>query len=131
MKKLMEEARKAYDYSYAPYSGIRIGACVEGKSGKIYTGCNVENASYGATLCAERCAVGKAVSAGETGIVAVAVTGDIDDYAYPCGICRQVLSEFMEDDARILVGGKDRENREFTAGELLPNGFTHHRHKGE
>jgi cytidine deaminase len=123
MKELMKLAEKAYENSYSPYSGIRIGAALIAGSGKIYTGTNIENASYGATICAERSAISKAVSDGETEITAVAVTGDIDDYAYPCGICRQVISEFMKPDMEIAVSGKNKEMKVFKLKELLPSAF--------
>lgn len=123
MKELMKLAEKAYENSYSPYSGIRIGAAIIAGSGKIYTGTNIENASYGATICAERSAISKAVSDGETEITAVAVTGDIDDYAYPCGICRQVISEFMKPDMEIAVSGKNKEMKVFKLKELLPSAF--------
>lgn len=123
MKELMKLAEKAYENSYSPYSGIRIGAAVKAGSGKIYTGTNIENASYGATICAERSAISKAVSDGETIITAVAVTGDIDDYAYPCGICRQVISEFMKPDMEIAVSGNNKEMKIFKLKELLPSAF--------
>jgi len=123
MKELMKQAERAFENSYSPYSGIRIGAAVVAGSGKIYTGTNIENASYGATICAERSAISKAVSDGETEITAVAVTGDIDDYAYPCGICRQVISEFMKPDMEIAVSGKNKEMKVFKLKELLPSAF--------
>ncbi len=123
MKELMKLAEKAYENSYSPYSGIRIGAAIIAGSGKIYTGTNIENVSYGAGICAERSAIAKAVSDGETEITAVAVTGDIDDYAYPCGICRQVISEFMKPDMEIAVSGKNKEMKVFKLKELLPSAF--------
>ena len=123
MKELMKLAEKAYENSYSPYSGIRIGAAIIAGSGKIYTGTNIENASYGATICAERSAISKAISDGETEITAVAVTGDIDDYAYPCGICRQVMSEFMKPDMEIAVSGKNKDIKVFKLKELLPSAF--------
>lgn len=123
MKELMKLAEKAYENSYSPYSGIKIGAAIRAGSGKIYTGTNIENASYGATICAERSAISKAVSDGETEVTAVAVTGDIDDYAYPCGICRQVISEFMKPDMEIAVSGKNKEMKVFKLKELLPSAF--------
>lgn len=127
MKELMKHAEKAHENSYSPYSGIRIGAAVIGGSGKIYTGTNVENSSYGAGICAERTAIVKAVSEGETEITAVAVTGDIDDYAYPCGICRQVMSEFMKQDAKIACAGINKEMKIFKLSELLPSSFGYNR----
>ncbi len=123
MKELIKLAEKAYENSYSPYSGIRIGAAIIAGSGKIYTGTNIENASYGATICAERSAISKAISDGETEITAVAVTGDLDDYAYPCGICRQVISEFMKPDMEIAVSGKNKEIKVFKLKELLPSAF--------
>lgn len=123
MKELMKMAEKACENSYSPYSGIKIGAAVKTGSGKIYTGTNIENASYGATICAERSAIAKAISDGETVVTAVAVTGDIDDYAYPCGICRQVISEFMNPDMPIAVSGRNMEMKIFKLKELLPSAF--------
>jgi cytidine deaminase len=123
MKELMKAAEAALENSYSPYSGIRIGAAVECASGKIYTGTNVENASYGATICAERSAITSAVSAGEKKITAIAITGDIDDYAWPCGICRQVIKEFAAPDIKIAVSGRNREVKEFGMDEILPNAF--------
>jgi cytidine deaminase len=127
MKELMKKAVKAYGNSYAPYSNIKIGAAVKGKSGRTYTGCNIENSSYGATICAERTAIVKAISEGEKEISELAVTGDIDGYAYPCGMCRQFMSEFMEPGAKIYVGGNGREEKEFTLEELLPESFEYNR----
>lgn len=127
MKKLMELAEKAYENSYSPYSGIRIGAALKSGSGKIYTGTNIENSSYGATICAERSAIAKMVSDGETEITAIAITGDIDDYAYPCGICRQVISEFMSPDMDIAVSGQGMEMKTFKLRDLLPNAFEHNK----
>jgi len=123
MEKLMKAAEAVLENSYSPYSGIRIGAAVQCGSGHIYTGTNVENASYGATICAERAAILAAISAGEKVIEKIAVTGDIDDYAWPCGICRQVIKEFASDDIRIAVSGKDRSMKIFTMDEILPNAF--------
>lgn len=123
MKELMKMAEKAFENSYSPYSEIRIGAAVIGGSGRIYTGTNIENSSYGATICAERSAISKAVSDGETELTTIAVTGDIDDYAYPCGICRQVMLEFMKPDAEIAVSGRDREIKIYKLKELLPSAF--------
>ncbi len=127
MKKLMELAEKAYENSYSPYSGIKIGAALITGSGKIYTGTNIENSSYGATICAERSAIAKMVSDGETDINAIAITGDIDDYAYPCGICRQVIYEFMKPDREIAVSGRGMAMKVFKLKDLLPNAFEHNR----
>lgn len=123
IKKLMEQAEKAYKNAYVPYSNIRIGAAAMGGSGKVYTGVNVENSSYGATICAERSAVSKAITDGETEIKAIAITGNLDAYAYPCGICRQVLAEFMKTDSIVAVSGLNKEIKIYTLSELLPDSF--------
>jgi len=93
------------------------------KSGKVFTGVNIENASFGATVCAERTAVFKAVSEGEREIAAVAISSDSDEYTFPCGICRQVLREFGDDDTKVICGNKNGEFTVFRLGELLPNAF--------
>lgn len=91
---LEAEARSVQQRAYAPYSRFRVGAAVLGDDGVIYGGCNVENASYGATVCAERVAVGRAIASGARSIVACVVVGPLDEAITPCGMCRQVLSEF-------------------------------------
>jgi len=121
---LVTEAAKAKERAYAPYSGFRVGAAVLTHSGKIYTGCNVENASYGAAICAERVAVTKAVSEGETLVKAIAVTGDSDDIIFPCGICRQVLAEFCNSETVIICSNKKGEYREYKMEDILPHAFT-------
>lgn len=110
--------------AYAPYSRFPVGAALLGRSGRVYTGCNVENASYPLTTCAERAAVAKAVSEGEREFQAIAVvtaTGGT-----PCGACRQILHEFGGDDGslRVIVADTDGNTRTFTIAELLPEGFT-------
>lgn len=125
-KQLLELAAKAREKAYAPYSGFRVGAALLGKSGKIYTGCNVENAAYTPTNCAERTAVFKAVSEGEKEFAAIAIVGgkgeEIADFCAPCGICRQVLAEFCDGDFRILLGTPDNVSVH-TLAELLPYSF--------
>ena len=120
----MAIAVKAREMAYAPYSGFRVGAALLGKSGKVYTGCNVENASYTPTNCAERTAVFKAVSEGEREFSAIAIVGgmgeQVSEFCAPCGVCRQVLSEFCGADMKIYFA----DGSETTLGELLPNGFT-------
>ncbi len=127
-KELVLAAIKARGAAYAPYSGYAVGAALLTKAGKIYTGCNVENASFGATNCAERTAFFKAVSEGERAFAAIAIAGGkageaVSDYAYPCGICRQVMQEFCEEDFQILIGTVNGEYKEHTLAELLPYGF--------
>ena len=108
--------RYAREQAYAPYSRFQVGAALLGRSGTVYTGCNVENASFPAGTCAERCAVGKAVSEGEKEFVAIAVIGDSEEPCAPCGICRQVLVEFNPDMKVIMTT--------CTASQLLPGAFT-------
>lgn len=127
-RKLIEAALEARLRAYAPYSGYQVGAALMTAEGKLYTGCNIENASYGATSCAERTAVFKAVSEGERNFTAIAITGagkdqTFSEYAYPCGVCRQVLREFCDPDFVILVAKSTEDYLEYTLGELLPHGF--------
>ncbi|MDI9491258.1 MAG: cytidine deaminase [Bacillota bacterium] len=128
--KLIKQAINASRESYAPYSKYRVGAAILGESGKIYSGCNVENASYGATICAERTAAVKAVSEGETKFIAIAIHGYSElnsssesEYAFPCGICRQVLNEFCDPTLLVLLVSTENDYLERSLGELLPDGF--------
>jgi len=100
---LIEAAERALEYAYAPYSGFAVGAAVLTGSGNVYDGCNVENASYGLTVCAERVAIFKAVSEGERTIVALAVVADSKDVVRPCGACLQVIKEFAKPDSSPLI----------------------------
>jgi cytidine deaminase len=118
---LIELARQARKKAYAPYSHYKVGAALRGKSGKVYTGCNVENASYGHTVCAERTAVLKAVSEGETEFDAIAVV--TKNGGSPCGACRQVLSEFAPE-LTIYIADKNGEYRTTSLKKLLPDSFT-------
>lgn len=131
-KKLIEEmidlAIRQLDFSYAPYSGFKVGAALLTKSGKFYTGCNIENASYTPTNCAERTAFFKAVSEGEKEFEVICIVGGKDgiltEYASPCGVCRQVMMEFCNPDAFQIILATSREQYEiFTLKELLPLGF--------
>jgi cytidine deaminase len=118
---LVEQALEARERAYAPYSGYKVGAALLGRSGKIYTGCNVENAVYPLSICAERTAVVKAVSEGEQQFVAIAVA--TENGGSPCGACRQVLREFGK--MMVVVIADDKGNcRETTVGELLPDSFS-------
>ncbi len=96
-KVLLQEAKHAREYAYAPYSGFQVGAALRTKNGKIYRGCNIENAAFSATNCAERTAIFKAISEGDTEIDAIAIVSSAEDVTYPCGVCRQVMSELMPD----------------------------------
>jgi cytidine deaminase len=122
-KDLIAHAREAREYAYAPYSRFQVGAALLGRSGRVYTGCNVECASYPAGTCAERCAVGKAVSEGETEFTAIAVIGDSQGPCAPCGICRQVLCEFSPD-MRVIMTNLEGDTLILAASELLPGAFT-------
>lgn len=125
---LRKAALEARHNAYVPYSRYRVGAALLTQEGRIYTGCNVENASYGAANCAERTAFFKAVSEGERDFAAIAIAGglegtEIADYAYPCGICRQVMKEFCGPDFRIFVVKSEEDYKEYTLEQLLPWGF--------
>lgn len=120
-EKLISAAKEAATKAYCPYSGYAVGAAVLTDSGRIYGGCNVENASYSLTVCAERNAIFKAVGEGEKEIVALCVYSAGDKPPYPCGACRQTLAEFC-DDAEIIVAGKDG-SKETTLKKLLPSAF--------
>ena len=108
--------------SYCPYSRFAVGAALECADGSVYTGCNIENAAYSPTLCAERVAVGKAVSEGHTDFVRIAVAGGDEAPCVPCGVCRQVLQEFAPELEVICVNDKGAE-RTLTLRELLPHSF--------
>jgi cytidine deaminase len=118
---LVTAARAAQARAYAPYSNFRVGAALESESGDVYVGCNVENASYGLTICAERAAVCAAVAAGARRLRRVVVVSDSDPPAAPCGACRQVLSEFGKDFRVDAVGPK--RSVSWTMAELLPAAF--------
>jgi cytidine deaminase len=119
---LYEAAREAREQAYAPYSGFAVGAAVLSESGEIFVGCNVENASIGATVCAERTAIGSAVAGGERRFEALCVVTDLDAPAAPCGICRQFIAEFC-DDLQILLANLDGERELVTLDEILPHRF--------
>ena len=112
----------ALDNSYSPYSNFRVGACLVTPEGEVFTGANFENASFGATICAERCAVSNAIAHGKRSFSKIYISCD-SGYAWPCGICRQVLNEFRAGDMEVWVGSKDSPWQMKTLSELLPNGF--------
>lgn len=119
--RLINKAKEALINAYAPYSGFKVGAAVLTGSGKIYTGCNIENASFGATNCAERTAIFKAVSEGERSITAVAIVSEGGAPTFPCGVCRQVMTEFMSPDAPVYV--EDSGIKLYKLSELIPHSF--------
>ena len=127
-EQLIIEAKKAREHAYVPYSKFQVGAALLTKDGKLYHGCNIENAAYGPTNCAERTAFFKAVYDGEREFEKIAVVGgpqgdEADVLCAPCGVCRQVMAEFCQDSFRILLGRSDGAVREFTLKELLPMRF--------
>lgn len=125
IQKLTLTAIAAKDAAYVPYSHFRVGAALLTKDGNIYSGCNIENAAYTPTNCAERTAFFKAVSEGAREFEAIAITGDAEDYLYPCGVCRQVMAEFCNPDTfQILLVKNENEIKTFLLKELLPGGFT-------
>jgi cytidine deaminase len=121
-QKLIDAAQAAREKAHAPYSNFRVGAALRTKSRKIYSGCNIENASYGLTLCAERVAIFKAMSEGEREFDAIAVVCDTEKLTPPCGPCRQIIWEFCGDVPVILANLKGKVERE-TAAKLLPRPF--------
>lgn len=122
---LAREAIAAKENAYVPYSHFRVGAALLASSGKIYKGCNIENVAYTPTNCAERTAFFKAVSEGERTFTAIAITGDADDYLYPCGVCRQVMAEFCDPkEFQVILVNTETDYRIFTLEELLPGAFT-------
>ena len=126
LDELFAEARKAADFAYAPYSKFRVGAALLAEDGTVFSGCNVENRSFGLTVCAERTAVLKAVSSGVRSFKALAIsTPDSESPVGPCGACRQVLSEFMPPSAPVLFGGSGKEKVETTLGVLYPYDSLH------
>ncbi len=122
-RELVDRAFAMLERSYAPYSGFSVGAALLCADGTVFTGCNVENAAYGSTICAERTAVVKAVSEGHRDDwTMLAVVGKSDDYCWPCGACRQMLYEFCPD-LTVLVARGDGDFVKLSLGELLPHGF--------
>lgn len=110
------------DRAYVPYSHFPVGAALECTDGTVFTGCNIENAAYSPTICAERCAVAKAVSEGHRDFVRIVIAGTGPDFCVPCGVCRQVLFEFAPDLEVICLSG-DGQELDTTLADLLPHGF--------
>jgi cytidine deaminase len=123
MKKLLEEAKKAREFAYVPYSRFPVGAALLCEDGEVIYGCNIENASYGLTNCAERTALFKAISEGKTKFTAIAVVADTPGPVSPCGACRQVLAEHCPPDMKVILGNLKGETLETTVKDLLPGAF--------
>lgn len=119
---LLNMAIKASEHAYAPYSCFKVGAALECENGRIFTGCNVENGALGSTMCAERVAIFKAVSEGETKFTRIAIYGDGSDYCMPCGACRQVMSEFSKD-MEVLSANGAGSYVSYRLDQLLPHTF--------
>ena len=132
MKELVKKALEAQNFSYSPYSNFQVGAALLTKSGKIYTGCNIENAAYSPTNCAETTAFFKAVSEGELQFEAIAIVGspngakeDEREYCAPCGVCRQVMAEFCSiKNFKVILGKSEDDYKVYTLEEILPLAFT-------
>lgn len=126
-EQLIQQAKNAMEKAYAPYSSYKVGAALLCADGTVYTGCNIENAAYTPTVCAERTAIFKAVSEGKREFTAIAVcggkNGEITGFFPPCGVCRQVLREFCGDDVTVYMAGADGQYRTRTLAQLLPDGF--------
>ncbi len=126
MKELIRAAFEARKYSYSPYSHFEVGAALECEDGTVFTGCNVENAAYGPSNCAERTAIFKAVSEGQKNFKRIAIVGGKKGESVapaPCGVCRQVMSEFCKPDFEIIMAKTEDDYEVMTLSELLPKGF--------
>jgi cytidine deaminase len=123
VKNMLRQANDARDRAYVPYSGFRVGACVKAATGAYYLGCNIENAAYTPTVCAERNAMFKAVYEGEREFDAVAIVWDGENPAVPCGVCRQVLAEFCDPEMPVICANRKGEYKVLALGDLLPYAF--------
>lgn len=123
-KELIGEAMKARELAYVPYSNFKVGAALVSKDGRIFHGCNIENAAYSVTNCAERTALFKAYSDGVTSFEALVVVADTDGPVSPCGACRQVISELVDADTKIILTNLKGDIQRTTAAELLPGAFS-------
>lgn len=122
---LISEAYKAKKYSYAPYSNFHVGAALCTDSGRIYRGCNIENAAYSPTNCAERTAFFKAVSEGERKFRGIAIVGDKEEYLAPCGVCRQVMMEFCDPkEFQVILAKNPTDYKVYALEELFPGAFS-------
>jgi len=123
MAALFKQAQLAKQSAYAPYSNFKVGAAVQTTSGKIYTGCNIENASYSLTCCAERIAIFKAISEGDRTFDAIAITANTDTPVSPCGACRQVMAEFFSERTAIYLLNNKGEHQKTNVSSILPLHF--------
>lgn len=123
-EQLMAQSKEAREYAYVPYSKFKVGAALLAADGTVYNGCNIENASYGLTNCAERTAIFKAVSEGVTEFQAIAIVADTPGPCSPCGACRQVIAQFCAQDMPVYLTNMNGDVQETTVGELLPGVFT-------
>lgn len=121
---LIKKALESREFAYVPYSNFKVGSSILTEDGSIYTGCNIENASFGATNCAERTAIFKAVSEGKKNIQAVCVVGSLERYTFPCGICRQVLLEFCKKNCKIIIAKSIDDFIIKTLDDIMPGAFT-------
>lgn len=121
LAQLVAEARAVRERAYAPYSHFLVGAALRAENGQVFVGCNVENASYGATICAERAAILAMIAAGQRALTSIAVFTDADTLAMPCGVCRQVISEFQREAS--LVVANPRQQRVLAFSEIFPEPF--------
>lgn len=122
MKYPIREAFEAKERAYAPYSGFKVGAALLCGDGRVYLGCNIENASYPVTLCAERAAIASAVADGNRDFSAIVITGG-EDYCPPCGMCRQALAEFADGQFKVVLAKTEKETKVYKLNELLPESF--------
>ena len=120
---LVKFALDARENAYSPYSKFRVGASLECDDGSVYKGCNIENSAYSPSCCAERVAIFKAVSEGKRNFKKIAIVSDSYDYTYPCGVCRQVMSEFVNKDFEIIVAKSNEEYKVEKFDEVLPHAF--------
>ena len=123
INKMYKIALQYKQNAYTPYSNYNVGCCVKDKEGNYYGGCNIENASFSPTICAERTAISKMVSEGFKLIDTILIIGD-SDFTYPCGVCRQVIKEFSNKDTKIIIAKNENEYKIYNIEDLLPHGFS-------
>lgn len=122
-EELIESATRAREVAHAPYSNFAVGAALLSSDGRVFTGCNIENSTYGLTMCAERVAIFKAVSEGAKEIVKLAVIADHERFAPPCGCCRQMIWEFATEETQVILANLNGAIQRFAIEELFPNAF--------